>query len=209
MSKQQKTKPKLVSPDKEIMVLHNQLLQQDLEKKNRLLLKLVFALMLVVFMLGSFLLPAHEMATEIKEKQVVEAVATAENLKNPVLTAEIDSLKGQLVGLVSGSIESKLATLEKSIKLGSVLGSLETVRSLKDDIKVLRTYSDPLEQKKQQEAAANKILVKEVSHLKNLIYLTLGSCGLMFAALAGIWFKSHKQLFISRLHKYLEKKTRP
>lgn len=206
MSKQQKTKPKLVNPDKEIVVLHNQLLQQDLEQKNRMLLKLVFALMLVVFVLGSYLLPARDMVAELKEKQVIEAATAAENLKNPVLTAEIDSLKGQLVGLVSGSIESKLTALEKSIKLGSVLGSLETVRSLKEDVKVLRTYSDPLEQKKQQELVADKMLAKEVSHLKNLIYLTLGSCGLMFAALAGIWVKGRKQL-ISRLPEYLEKKN--
>lgn len=205
MSRQQKTKTKLVNPDKEIVVLHNQLLQQDLEKKNQMLLRLVFALMLVVFVLGSFLLPAHDMVTDLKEKQAFEAVTVTESLKNPVLTAEIDSLKGQLVGLVSGSIESKLAALEKSIKLGSVLGSLETVRSLKEDVKVLRTYSDPLEQKKQQEAAANKILVKEVSHLKNLIYITLGSCGLMFAALAGIWIKERRKL-ISREPNYLEKK---
>lgn len=188
------------------MILHNQLLQPDLERKNRLLLKLVFALMLVVFMLGSFLLPAHDMAEELKEKQAIEVATTAENLKNPVLTAEIDSLKGQLVGLVSGSIESKLTKLEKSIKLRSVTGSLETVQSLKEDIKVLRTYSQPLVQKKQQEVVANKMLAKEVSHLKNLIYLTLGSCGLMFAALAGIWFKGRKQL-ISRLPEYLEKKS--
>lgn len=206
MSRPQKNKPKLVGSSREVVILHNQLLQPDLERKNRLLLKLVFALMLVVFMLGSFLLPAHDMAEELKEKQAIEVATTAENLKNPVLTAEIDSLKGQLVGLVSGSIESKLTKLEKSIKLRSVTGSLETVQSLKEDIKVLRTYSQPLVQKKQQEVVANKMLAKEVSHLKNLIYLTLGSCGLMFAALAGIWFKGRKQL-ISRLPEYLEKKS--
>lgn len=203
MSKQ-KTKPKLVHPNKEVMILHNQLQQQDLVKKNQVLLKLVFALMVVVFVLSSYLLPAHDMVEELKEKQL-PGIETAENFNNPVLTAEIDSLKGQLVGLVSGSIEGKLATLEKSIKLGSVLGSLETVRSLKEDVKVLRTYSDPLEQKKQQAVAANELLVKEVSQLKKLIYLTLGSCSLMFIALAGIWIKNRRQL-IARIPGYLEKK---
>ena len=201
MGRPQKIKPKLVHPNKEVMILHTQLQQQDLAKKNRVLLKLVFALMTVVFVLSSYLLPAHNMVEELKDKQLLEA----ENLKNPVLTAEIDSLKGQLVGLVSGSIESKLNSLEKSIKLGSVLGSLETVRSLKEDVKVLRTYSDPLDQKKPQAVAANEVLVKEVSQLKKLIYLTLGSCSLMFAALAGIWIKSRRKL-ISRLPDYLEKK---
>lgn len=205
MSRRQKTKPKLVIPEKEVVVLHNQLQQQDLVKKNQVLLKLVIVLMLVVFVLVSYLLPAHDMLEDLKENRPIEVTASADNLKNPVLTAEIDSLKGQLVGLVSGSIESKLASLEKSIKLGSVLGSLETVRSLKDDVKVLRTYSDPLELKQQEVAIANDALVKEVSQLKKLIYLTLGSCGLMFAALAGIWIKGRKRL-ISKLPDYLEKK---
>jgi hypothetical protein len=205
MSRQQKTKPKVFNATKEVMTLHNQVQPHDLAAKNRVLLRLVFALMLVVFMLGSFLLPARDMIDELKEKQTVEVTANAESLKNPVLTAEIDSLKGQLVGLVSGSIESKLKTLEKSIKLGSVVGSLETLNSVKEDIKVLRTYSQPLEQKKQQDLTANKILAKEVSQLKRLMYLTLGSCGLMFAALAGIWLKERRQL-IAKQPEYLEKK---
>ena len=205
MSRQQKTKPKVFNATKEVMTLHNQVQPHDLAAKNRVLLRLVFALMLVVFMLGSFLLPARDMVDELKEKQTVEVTANAESLKNPVLTAEIDSLKGQLVGLVSGSIESKLKTLEKSIKLGSVVGSLETLNSVKEDIKVLRTYSQPLEQKKQQDLTANKILAKEVSQLKRLMYLTLGSCGLMFAALAGIWLKERRQL-IAKQPEYLEKK---
>jgi cell division protein FtsB len=206
MSKLQKNKPKLVHPDKEVMVLHNQLQQQELVKKNRLLLMLVAGLMMVVFVLGSFLLPAHKMVTDLKEKQLVEANATAENLKNPVLTAEIDSLKGQLVGVVSGSIESKLNALEKSIPLASGMSALETIHSLKEDVKVLRTYSNPLAQKKQQDLAINKVLAKEVSQLKNLMYLTLGSCGLMFAAFAGIWLKGRKRL-ISHAPEYLEKQN--
>lgn len=202
MSKRQKNKPELVKPNTEMMILHNQLPQQDLVKKNRFLLVLVFGLMAVVFVLSSFLLPAHDMAAELKEKQVLET----ENLKNPVLTAEIEQLKGQLVGLVSGSIESKLTALEKSLRLGSVSDSLEAVHGLKEDLKVLRTYSEPLEQKKQQDVAINKVLAKEVSQLKNLMYLTLGSCGLMFAALAGIWIKGRKQL-VTKIPEYLEKKN--
>lgn len=201
MSKRQKTKPELVKPNTEMMILSNQLPQQDLVNKNRFLLVLVFALMSVIFVLSSFLLPAHEMATELKEKQVLET--TTENFKNPVLTAEIDQLKGQLVGLVSGSIEHKLTMLEKSLKLGSVQGSLEAVHGLKEDLKVLQTYSAPLAQKKQQELAVNKVLAKEVSQLKNLMYWTLGSCGLMFAALAGIWMKGRKQLLAKQAN-YLE-----
>jgi hypothetical protein len=205
MSKRQKTKPVLVNPKQEVMILQNQQLQQpNLEKTNRLLLLIVFALMTVVFVLSSFLLPSHQMVEELKEKQLLE---TSYTLKNPVLSDEIESLKRQVVGLVSGSIEGKLNSLEKSIKLGSVLGSLETVRSLKEDVKMLHTYSDPLEQDKQQVAQANQILAKEVSQLKNLIYLTLGSCGLMFAALAGIWMKGHKHL-LSQLPKYLEQRIK-
>ena len=204
MNKRQKTKPKLINPDREVMVLHHQLQQQDLLKKNQILLKVVFALMLVVFVLGSYFLPAQTMVENLKEKQQ-EKMATVEDLKNPVLAAEIDSLKSQLVSLVSGSIENKLTSLEKSIKQGSVLNSLETVHHLKEDLKILRTYSDPQQQKK-QEVAAREILTHEVSQLKKLVYLMLGSCGLMFAALAGIWVKTRQQL-ISPLPRYLEKKN--
>ena len=108
------------------------------------------------------------------------------------MSAEVNTLKGQLVGLVSGSIESKLRTLEESIRSGTVTNSLGTIEDLKNDVKVLRSYSDPV--KKEQADVANEQLIQEMTHLKHLIYMSFASCGLMLAALAGIWIKNLKRL---------------
>jgi hypothetical protein len=204
MRKIHEIEPELVQPEQEIMVLHRQLQQQNLVKANRVLLIASLALMTIVLVLSSFLLSSRDLVMELKEKQLLEAGAT---LKNPVVSAEFDALKSQLIGLISGSIESKLKSLEKNIQRGKPLTALETVNSLKSDVKALRNYANPsaLAEKKAQTTTINTALLREVSQLKNLIYLTLSSCGLMFAALAGIWVKSRKQL-ISRLPDYLEKK---
>ena len=36
--------------------------------------------------------------------------------------------------------------------------------------------------------------MQEMSQLKRLIYVTLASCGLMLAAVAGIWIKNRNRL---------------
>jgi hypothetical protein len=114
--------------------------------------------------------------------------------EHPLVTsAKIDNLKGELVGLVSGTIENKLISLEEGIRLGSVLSSLQTVQNIRNDVKVLHKYSDPLEQKQQQVVLKNAHLIEEVSHLKDLIYLTLGICSLMFSAFLFIWSKNRKR----------------
>jgi len=49
--------------------------------------------------------------------------------------------------------------------------------------------------------------MQEMSELKRLIYVTLGSCGLMLAAMAGIWFKNHYRLtYKEAIIRYLGKK---
>ncbi len=164
-------------------------INQGLMKINRLLLTIVLSLMVVVVVLGFSSIPAHVFVNDYKK---VTANGTNPVDMNPVLTAEVNTLKGQLVGLVSGSMESKLRALEESIQLGSVSNSLGTIEDLKNDVKVLRVYSDA--PKQVQVVAANQQLIQEVSHLKTLIYLTIGSCGLMLAAIAGIWLKNRNLL---------------
>ncbi len=172
-----------------IVILHQQLQHQRLIKLNRYLISAVFILMTLVFVLGFFIFPDNnDIAKTLKNKQ--QLAVTMKN--SPVISAEIDSLKGELVGLVTGSIEAKLKSLEEGIKLGSVLGSLQTLQDVRNDVKLLHKYSDPLEQKQQQIAQANVALIDEVSHLKRLIYLTLGSCSLMFTALLLIWARNRK-----------------
>jgi hypothetical protein len=162
---------------------------QQLVKANRLLVGAVFLLMLIVLVAGFVLVPSSDV---VKSVNKINAANIAAQGMNPVVSAEVNTLKGQLIGLLSGSIEGKLKTLEQSVKLGSVDNSLGTIADLKNDIKVLRSYSDT--PKKEGAVVSNVQLAKEVSHLKHLIYASLASCGLMFVAAAGVWVKYRKRL---------------
>jgi len=176
--------------ERNIVILSDTPQHQGLVKANRLLLLVASSLMLIVFVLGFLLLPADDMLDNFKPEQ--ELIPEVYAIQNPALTAEINTLKGQLVGLVSGSIESKLRTLEQSVRMGQMNTSLGTIQDLKNDVRVLRSYSEP--EKKQGPIPANEVLLKEVSQLKNLIYLTLTSCGLLIAAVGGIWIRNHYRL---------------
>ena len=182
----------------EIVVLQRIPSHQGLMKVNRWLMAMVFFLMTVIVIAGFFMLPANDLTRYKKpEVTVVEM--------NPVLSAEVNTLKGQFVGLVSGSIESKLRSLEESVRLGTVSSALGTIEDLKNDVKVLRSYSEPA--KKEKVALSNEQLMQEMSELKRLIYVTLASCGLMMAAVAGIWFKNRYRLpYKEAIIRYLGKK---
>ena len=182
----------------EIVILQRIPSHQGLMKVNRWLMAMVFFLMTVIVIAGFFMVPTHHVRSFKKSEVTVAEM-------NPVLSAEVNTLKGQFVGLVSGSIESKLRTLEESVRLGTVSTALGTIEDLKNDVKVLRSYSEP--PKKEKVALSNEQLMQEMSELKRLIYLTLGSCGLMLAAIAGIWFKNHYRLsYKEAIVRYLGKK---
>ncbi len=174
----------------EIIVLQRVPSHQALMKSNRWLLTGILFLMTVIFVAGFLLLPANDFVDNYK-KTAVEDGGPAQT--NPRLSAEVDTLKGQLVGLVSGSIESKLRSLEDSLRAGTINNSLGTIEDLKNDVKVLRAYSEPVN-KEHAATAANERLIQEMSQLKRLIYLSLASCGLMLAAVAGIWIKNLNKL---------------
>ncbi len=161
-----------------------------LVKANRFLLMLVFALIAVVFVLGFVLVPQQNLLEEIgRQHQSAAAYAT----QNPVLSAEINTLKGQMFGLVSGSIESKLRSLEDNIRRGSVADSLDTLQDLKSQVKILSAYTQEAPIKAEQVVVDQRV-IKELSELKGLIYLTFVSCGLMIAALAGVWLRHRNRL---------------
>jgi hypothetical protein len=182
----------------EVVVLQGIPSHQGLMKVNRWLMAMVFFLMAVIVIAGFLFLPATDV-TSYKKAQVNIAEM------NPVLSAEVNTLKGQFVGLVSGSIESKLRSLEESVRLGTVSTALGTIEDLKNDVKVLRSYSEPA--KKEPVAIPNEQLMREISELKRLIYVTLASCGLMLAAVVGIWFKNHYRLdYKKAIVRYLGKK---
>ena len=172
---------------------------QQLMKVNRLLLGFVFFLMMVVVILGVLFIPEPDAS---KVKNIATATIVAEGM-NPVISAEVNNLKGQMIGLVSGSIESKLRTLEESIKTGAVDNSLGTIADLKNDIKVLRNYSEA--PKKAEAVVSNQELAQEVSYLKKLIYMTLVSCGLMLAATAGIWLR-YRRLPYEQIKRFLNRR---
>jgi len=183
-----KIKPELNSAvNKQGIVILQNIPHQGLIKANRSLLLLATSLMIVVFVLGFLLVPEENMLANIKARK-----EGGYSIQNPAVSDEINALKGQLVGLVSGSIESKLRALESSVRTGSVRDSLGTIQDLKNDVKVLQAYSIPEKTKVAEQK--NQALLQEVSQLKRLIYLTLTSCGLMFAAIAGVWIRKHYRL---------------
>ncbi len=180
---------------RDIVILQNIPQYQCLVKANRFLLLLASSLMVIVFILGFLLIPTENMLGKFMSSKQMEASAVY-TIENPVLSAEIKALKSQFVGLISGSIESKLRMLEESIRKGSIITSLDTVEGLRADVKVLQAYSAPLPvaEKRNIKNQGNAEILKEVSQLKTLIYLTLTSCGLMIAAICGFWVRRHFRL---------------
>jgi hypothetical protein len=183
-----------------LVVLHTIPPHQNLVKANRWLLAAVFFLMSVIVVGGWLLFPREDLTAY---KQTADTQLYADQM-NPVLSAEVNTLKGQFVGLVSGSIESKLRTLEESVRLGAASDSLMTIEELRSDIKTLRVSSATPNNGKV--TAPNAQLMEEMSELKKLVYLSLASCGLMLAAVAGVWIKNrhrlpYKEIITRYLHK--------
>jgi hypothetical protein len=171
-------------------------------KVNRILLAIVLSLMFLVLVLGFLLVPDQDIT--LRKKSVSDNGYLRE--MSPVLSADVNTLKAQMIGLVSGSIESKLRMLEESIRMGTAANSLGTIQDLKNDVKVLRSYSHPAE-KTDKEMVANEQVLQEISQLKHLIYVSLASCGLMLAAVAGIWLKNSNRLpYIKVITHYLGKR---
>jgi len=167
----------------ELVVLANLSPNHELMKVNRWLMAMIILLMTAIVIAGFLLLPSNGL-NRYRKTDAVDM--------NPVLSAEVNTLKGRFVGIVSGSIESKLRSLEESVRLGTAANALGTIEDIKNDVKILRSYSEPTNN--ENLAIDNEQVMREMSQLKRLIYLTLGSCGLMFAAFMGIWLKNHYRL---------------
>jgi len=183
----------------EIIVLETIPSHQSLMKTNRWLVKVVLFLMTIIFISSFLLLPSNDALEHYSKVSVIET--------NQGLSSEVNILKGQLVGLISGSIESKLRTLEESIRSGTLNHSLGTIQDLKNDVEVLKSYSSESVKKDSVVINANdQYLIQEMSYLKRLIYLSFASCGLMLAAIASIWIKHrHKLLYKEIITRYLNR----
>ena len=169
----------------ELVVLERIPSHQALVKVTRWLTAIIFVLMAVIVVAGFYLIPNQDV-NRLKSSDIKISEA------NPVLSAEVNTLKGQFVGLVSGSIESKLRTLEESIRVGSVSNSLGTLEDLKSEVQVLKSYSES--PKVISTTVPNEQIVQEMHSLKRLVYLTLASCGLMLAAVGGVWLNNRYRL---------------
>ena len=168
---------------------------------NRFLIYIIVALMMLVLVMGFLLFPKDSM---LEDYQLNRKASELQNLEmNPVVSAEISKLKSQLIGLLSGSIESKLRILEENIKSGSLnVASMGAIQDLKNDVQVLKTYTESgsgrlIVEKyanNQSVSAIDRHLLQEVTQLKNLLYISIGSCGLMLAAMGGVWLQSRYRL---------------
>ncbi len=182
-----------------VTVLHSAT-QLSVLKMNWLILAVMVGLMALVVFMGSVIMSMDKSA--IQSAQAKKPIELYKLQMNPVLSAEVDALKSQLVGVVSGSIESKLKILEESLRTGAISEiGLETIHSLQQDVIVLKTYSKTgagrlIAQKYLQEVShvSSKKLADEVSQLKSLIHVLIASCGLMMAAVGGVWVRKRYAL---------------
>ncbi|MGD0961546.1 MAG: hypothetical protein ABSB19_17190 [Methylomonas sp.] len=188
------------TPNRDVVVLQTIQPHHALVKTNRVLLTLVFILMTLVFVMGLILLPRHPMLEQIGRQRA----ANADVAQNSAISAEITTLKSQMFSLVSGSVESKLKSLEDNLRRGNIAASMDALQDLKGDVKLLTALPQDSAVRAEQ-TAVEQTVIKELSELKSLIYLTFVSCGLMIAALAGVWLRrrhrlthQHKPAFLSR-----------
>ncbi|KJV07335.1 hypothetical protein [Methylocucumis oryzae] len=161
---------------------------QQLMVVNRWLLRTVIFLMFVIVLAGVLWLPSSNFLGDYKKITADDINSTQTNNN---VSSDVDALKGQVVGLISGSIENKLNTLEQSLRTGTLTNSLGELEAIKTDVKMLRAYSVPTQANK---ANSNEQIMREMSQLKRLIYLTIASCALLFAAITGIWLRHLKKL---------------
>ena len=177
----------------------NSATQLSVLKMNRLVLAVIIGLMVTVIYMGVLLVPTSDIVQ--KTVQAHKPIALYEMQMNPVISAEVDALKSQLVGLVSGSIESKLKILEEGLRTGTISETgLDTIHALQEDLVVLKTYSETgagrlIAQKYRLPVNKETIaLADEVSQLRSLVQFLITSCGLMLAAIGGVWVRKRYAL---------------
>lgn len=175
----------------------------SLLKANRILFYAVITLISVVSVFGLFLMSKHDALTQFEKQQVIAEIQKQQI--NPALTEEINALKAQLLGLISGSIESKLSVLEESIQSGILTTTaMQTIQGLKSDVTVLKTYSKTgagrliASNTRAIATRMDKQLIDEIAYLKNLFYISIASCGLLAVAMGGIWYQSQTRHRLSR-----------
>ena len=131
-------------------------------------------------------------------------------VKDPVLYREVDLLRRQSNALLTGSIETKLRLIEKNLRSGTVRAAdLEMLQSLKEEFKLLKNPSvldssgEPagrppsIAQTTGRGSAHlinNEQMLAEMAYMKNLLYVSIASCGLLFVSVGGLWLHSSSRL---------------
>lgn len=200
MSKMRDINPGSYEPGRQT-VLVQEISVGSLTTANRLLWFLFAALMALVVMLGFLLFPTNSLLNNLEAQRIA---AVNGPVQNSGLSLEVNALKGQLVGLISGSIESKLHNLEENIRTDNVSAvDLGTIQEIKNEIKILRGYSDSSAAalaSHKSEIATHEVmlnqgqLLNEFSQLKYLIYISIASCSLMIAVTGGVWLHNRFHL---------------
>lgn len=131
-------------------------------------------------------------------------------VKDPVLYRQVDLLRRQSNALLTGSIETKLRLIERSLRSGTVRAAdLEMLQSLKEELKFLKN-SSLLDSSKELAARPpstaqqtgrgsaylinNEQMLAEMAYMKNLLYVSIASCGLLFVGVGGLWLHSSARL---------------
>lgn len=181
------TKSQNTKTQKVLIIADESRQHQSLVTINYFLLYCVIGLIVFLFFLGLFLLPSDNPLEKIQANRAIAPPS------NPAIAEQISILKSQVSGLVSGSIESKLRTLEENIKKGSTNNALGDIQELRREVRLLQDASSQ-SVPGSSNAASSEAVLKEISHLKQLVYLTLASGSLIFAAIAGIWLNKRYRL---------------
>ena len=202
-----KEKYLMESMDKNSYLLRRKEIFERQERMFNILPKLMIPLifMFVVMMLAE---PAQKLMTQYERILAAEASGME---RIPELRKQIDVLEKQLVSLSSKSIESRLATIEKSIEVGDIdVSEVATLQKLKSDFEILKSYmfTDPedlvelktlqrdyKELKSDAKDYVRKDTVdREFSFLTNLFYTLLAFLGILVSIVGTSWYITTKRI---------------
>lgn len=207
MSDKERYAMEKVERDRAIYLARRKDVAERQERMVNIFPKLLFPLILMflVMELGE---PAKNLM--IQYERILSAEATGME-RIPELKKEITVLEKQLVALSSKSIESRLATIEKSMEIGDVdVSEIATLQKLKADFEVLKSYmfSDPEDlvklktlQRDYKEISSGikdyvhkDVVEREISFLTNLFYTVLGFLGILISIVGTSWYSTTKKL---------------
>ncbi|MGH8477513.1 MAG: hypothetical protein ACRER2_17405 [Methylococcales bacterium] len=115
---------------------------------------------------------------------------------------DVELIKGQMNLLITGSMESKFAQLETSLKSGIISRrDLATLQELKENLAVLKAYSVQNASTAATLPATPTVpvpaslgsdrVLQEISNIRKMFYISIISWGGLIVVIAGTWLRSH------------------